>query len=45
VIRTSFKDKFLQGGILDALAKIEKLEREEAKQKESLETLKLTILL
>lgn len=44
-IKTSFKDKFLQEAIFDAVAKIEKLEREEAKQKESLELLKLTILL
>jgi len=44
-IKAAFKDKFLQEAILDAVAKIEKLEREEAKIKECAELLKLTLLL
>jgi hypothetical protein len=44
-IKTAFKDKFLQEAILDAVAKIEKLEREDGTLKESSELLKLTLLL
>jgi spore coat polysaccharide biosynthesis predicted glycosyltransferase SpsG len=44
-IKVAFKDKFLQEAILDAVAKIEKLEREDGTLKESLELLKLTLLL
>lgn len=44
-IKTAFEDKFLQEAILDAVAKIEKLEREDGTLKESSELLKLTLLL
>ncbi len=44
-IKAAFKEKFLQEAILDAVAKIEKLEREDASVKEVNELLKLTLLL
>ena len=44
-IKQNFKDKFLQEAIFDAVAKIEKFEREEVKDKEAIELLKLTLLM
>jgi len=44
-IKAAFKERFLQEGVLDSVAKIEKLEREEGSQKEASELLKLTLLL
>lgn len=44
-IKAAFRDKFLQEAIMDAVAKIEKQEREDGSAKEAMELLKLTILL
>jgi hypothetical protein len=44
-IKAAFKEKFLQEAILDAVAKIEKLDREDGSVKEATELLKLTLLL
>ncbi len=44
-IKAAFKDKFLQEAVLDAVAKIEKLDREDGAPKEAPELLKLTLLL
>lgn len=44
-IKAAFKERFLQEAMLDAVAKIEKLEREDGSIKEATELLKLTLLL
>jgi len=44
-IKAAFKEKFLQEAILDAVAKIEKLDREDGNTKEATELLKLALLL
>jgi len=44
-VKAAFKEKFLQEAILDAVAKIEKLDREDGNTKEATELLKLALLL